>query len=284
MKVIITPNPYRDRNLAYATSAQELLRKAGIDAPICLSFDVEHDYMLPRSVELRDLDREISDSDMLICFGGDGTLLHTSKIATAHAVPVLGVNIGTLGFMTELEISELSQLSGIKDGAYSIEERMMLEVEVFREGISVLTEQALNDAAITKGAIARVIQMGVYCDDVEAMCFDGDGVIVATPTGSTAYSMSAGGPIVEPVAENILITPVCAHSIQCRPLVTAGDRRIEIRIGRTGRKNAFLSTDGGRAFRLNSGDVVKIKKSPYKTRLVKLGNKSFYDILNRKLK
>ena len=284
MKVVITPNPYRDRNFRCAAEARDILERAGIETAVCLAFEVEKDFDLPKTVELKDLSRELKTSDMLICFGGDGTLLHASKAATYHKVPVLGVNIGTMGFMTELESTEVAQLADLARRDYRLEERMMLSVNVLREGAEVYRENALNDAVVTKGAVARVIQMGIYCDGVEAMSFSGDGVIVCTPTGSTAYSMSAGGPIVEPSAENIILTPVCAHTMQTRPIVTAGNRTIDIRIGRIGRKNAFLSADGGRAFRLNTGDTIRIRRSNHVTRLVKLDNRSFFDILNKKLK
>lgn len=171
--------------------------------------------------------------------------------------------------MTELESTESHSLPALARQDYRIEERMMISVSVLRDGAEVLHENALNDAVITKGAVARVIQMAIYCDGVEAMNFSGDGVIVCTPTGSTAYSMSAGGPIVEPSAENLIITPVCAHAMQTKPIVTAGNRTIDVKIGRVGRKNAFLSTDGGRAFRLNAGDSIRIQRSRHVTRLVK---------------
>ena len=284
MKVIITPNPYRDKNLSCAAQAKEILEKAGIDTVVCLAFDVDKDFALPKTVDLKELNRELKNSDMLVCFGGDGTLLHASKAATYHGVPVLGVNIGTMGFMAELEASEIGQLSNLARQDYRLEERMMLSVSVLRDGVEVLHDNALNDAVITKGAVARVIQMDIYCDGIEAISFSGDGVIVCTPTGSTAYSMSAGGPIVEPVAENIVVTPVCAHTMLSRPIVTSGSRTIDVRIGRIGRKNAFLSVDGGRAFRLNTGDTIRIQRSRYTTKLVRLSNKSFFEILNKKLK
>jgi len=284
MKVVITPNPYRDKTLRCATEAKQILEKNGIEASICLAFEVDKDFILPSDVELKELEKELQNSDMLICFGGDGTLLHASKAATYHDIPVLGVNIGTMGFMAELESTEVSQLALLAKNEYSIEERMMITASVIRDGAVVMRESALNDAVITKGAVARVIQMGIYCDGTEAISFSGDGVIVCTPTGSTAYSMSAGGPIIEPSAENICITPVCAHTMQARPIVTAGSRTIEVKSGRIGRKNAFLSVDGGRAFRLNAGDTVRITKSKYTTKLVRLTKKSFFEILYKKLK
>ena len=284
MKVIITPNPYRDKNLSCASEAKKILEKAGVETVVCLAFDVDKDFALPKTVDLKELNRELKNSDMLVCFGGDGTLLHASKAATYHGVPVLGVNIGTMGFMAELESGEIGQLANLAKQDYRLEERMMLSVSVLRDGAEVLHGNALNDAVVTKGAVARVIQMDIFCDGIEAISFSGDGVIVCTPTGSTAYSMSAGGPIVEPAAENIVITPVCAHTMLSRPIVTAGSRTVDVHIGRIGRKNAFLSVDGGRAFRLNTGDTIRIQRSRYTTKLVRLSNKSFFEILNKKLK
>ena len=219
---------------------------------------------------------------MLICFGGDGTILHSSKIATRHHVPILGVNMGTMGFMAELEAGELSLLSRIAEGNYRVEKRMMLRATVSNDGREIYNETALNDAAITKGAVARVIQMSVECDGVEAINCSGDGILISTPTGSTAYSMSAGGPIVEPQAQNIIVTPICAHAFQAKGMVTAPWRTITVRLGKLGRRNAFLSVDGGRAFRLNVGDVVTVRRAEQETRLVRLKDTSFFEILNNK--
>lgn len=283
-KVVLTPNPYRDKNFKYVNQAEKILREEGIETKICLAFDVDKGFDLPDELILDDLEKELTDADLLLCFGGDGTILHTSKAATHAGIPVLGVNIGTLGFMAELEASELSLLRQLKNDAFTIEERMMLHVTVTHEGKQVFEDIALNDAAITKGTIARVIQMAVLCDGVEAMNFGGDGVIVCTPTGSTAYSLSAGGPIVEPLAQNITITPICAHDIMTKPLVASPMREIKIRIGRIGRKNAFLSVDGGKAFRLNCGDIVTVTKSSLYTKLLRLKNRSFFEIINNKLR
>lgn len=282
MKIVLTPNPYRDRNFKHVEQAVSILQQAGVETKICLPFDVDKNFELPGDMNFCDLNREIKNADMLICFGGDGTILHASKIATRYHVPILGVNIGTMGFMAELEASELSLLKGIAEGNYSVEKRMMLHVSVTNDGKELFNEIALNDAAITKGAVARVIQMSVECDGVEAINCSGDGVIVCTPTGSTAYSMSAGGPIVEPSAKNIIITPICAHAFQAKGIVTAPWRTICVRLSKLGRRNAFLSVDGGRAFRLNPEDVVTIRKADQETRLVRLKDISFYEILNNK--
>lgn len=282
MKIVMTPNPYRDKNFKYVTQAEQILRDSGVETKLCLPFGVDKTFDLPAEKVFYPLTEELKHADMLVCFGGDGTILHSSKSATYHNIPVLGVNIGTMGFMAELEASELNLLSRLASGQYTVEKRMMLSVEVQHDGQTVYTDTALNDIAITKGAVARVIQLDVLCDGVQAYSFAGDGVLVCTPTGSTAYSMSAGGPIVEPSARNIIVTPICAHTVQARAFVTSKDREITVRVGKTGRKNAFLSTDGGRAFRLNLGDVIRIRRSKYETRLVRLKNTSFFEIINNK--
>lgn len=283
-KVVMTPNPYRDRNFKFANLAEKILHDAGIETRICLAFDVDKSFELPGDVVLHDLTHELKDADLLICFGGDGTILHASKAATRAGVPILGVNIGTMGFMAELESGELKALRRLADGDYTVEERMMLHVKAERDGVLLLEEDALNDAVITKGAVARIVQMAVSCDGVEIMNFGGDGVIVSTPTGSTAYSMSAGGPIVEPTAQNIIITPICAHDMRTKTVVTSSERVISIEIGRIGRKSAFLSVDGGRALRLNTGDRLTITRSVYATKLVHLSERSFFEILKNKFK
>ncbi|MGI5928109.1 MAG: NAD(+)/NADH kinase [Pseudoflavonifractor sp.] len=229
------------------------------------------------------MQRELAGADVLICFGGDGTILHAAKDANAHNVPILGVNLGSVGFMAELEQGELQQLTKLASGKYSIESRMMLDVKVFHEGKQVYEDIALNDAVITKGAVARIIDFSVFGDRKLVSDFSGDGVVVCTPTGSTAYSMSAGGPIVEPTAENLIVTPICAHVLYSRSMVLSCERTVAIRMGRLARKTAYLSVDGGKAHKLSGGDVVEVRKSKAQTRLVCLTGRSFYEILHQKL-
>ncbi|WP_352408838.1 NAD(+)/NADH kinase [Lawsonibacter hominis] len=284
MKVVLSPNPYRDRGVKAAQSAERILKSAGVETAMCLPFQVEGTNVeLPRHIRFLDTQQELKDADMLICFGGDGTILHAAKDANACGVPILGVNLGSVGFMAELEQSELSHLSKIAAGRYTVESRMMLDVTVRREGKSVYTDIALNDAALTKGAVARMVDLEVCADQMRIFSFSSDGVIVSTPTGSTAYSMSAGGPIVEPTAENIIITPICPHALSARSFVLGKERTVSVKMGRAARKTTYLSVDGGKAFKLNGGDVVELKMSASKTHLVRLTNRSFYDILNQKL-
>lgn len=283
MKIVVSPNPYRDKQFRNARQAVNILREAGAEVVLCLPFDVDKSFEIPADLHFRDIQKEIRTADLLICFGGDGTILHSSKIATEHGIPILGVNIGTMGFIAELEAGEIELLRKIPTGEYSIDERTMLDVTVTGSSRQVLLhETALNDAVITKGAIARVVQLGIYCDGIEATSFSGDGVILCTPTGSTAYSMSAGGPIIEPSAKNFLITPICAHAMLAKSIVVAPERVVTVKVGKVGRHNAFLSVDGGRAFRLNVGDEITVKSARKVTKLVRLKDISFFEILNKK--
>ena len=281
-RIILTPNPYRDKNFDTVREAVTVLREAGMDPKICLPFDVDRNYELPRDLSFSRLDRELPGAAAVVCFGGDGTILHMAKAATRHGVPILGANIGTMGFMAELESGELSLLSRLAEDNYTLDRRMMLDVTVHRGRDIIFHDIGLNDAVITKGAIARVVHLKVKCDGVAAMESSGDGVIVATPTGSTAYSLSAGGPIVEPEAQNILITPICPHDMVSRCIVASHNRVVTVEMVMNPHKNAYLSVDGGRAQKLNMGDVVTIRKSNLYTRLIRLKDRSFYDVVNAK--
>ena len=280
--VILTPNPYRDRNFQTVRSAIQILKDAGMRPTVCLTFDVDKSFELPKDIRFSRLERELPGADVLVCFGGDGTILHTAKAATKRGIPILGVNIGTMGFMAELESTELHRLGQLASGDYTLDNRMMLDVTVQRDRDILFHDICLNDVVVTKGAVARIVYLSVECDGVQAMTCGGDGVIVATPSGSTAYSLSAGGPIVEPDARNIIITPICAHDMGSRCVVASDRRVVTVRMVQNARRNAYLSVDGGKALRLNMGDVATIRKSRFETKLVKLNNRSFYDVVNAK--
>lgn len=283
-KAILTPNPYRDKDFQTVREAVKVLKDAGMEVRVCLPFEVDKSYELPKDLKFSRLDKELPTASIVVCFGGDGTILHMAKAATRHGIPILGVNIGTMGFMAELESTELDQLARLAADDFKIDKRMMLDVTVHRDRDIIFHDICLNDAAITKGAIARIVHLQVKCDSTQAMEYGGDGVIISTPTGSTAYSLSAGGPIVEPDANSMLITPICAHDVAARSLVVSEKRVITVEMSPNARRNAFLSVDGGKALRMNIGDVATIRKSPLVTKLIRLKDRSFYDVINMKFK
>lgn len=285
MKIVLSSNPYRDKGLRAALEARRILEHAGAQTVLCLPFQPKKGdrLELPRQVSLSLLEKELPTADLLICFGGDGTILHAARDATLHAVPILGVNTGSVGFMAELERSELPLLAPLAHGMYAVEERMMLDVRVLRGGRVICEDSALNDAVISKGSMARVAEMEVLADNVKVTGITGDGIIVATPTGSTAYSMSAGGPIVEPTSKSIIVTPVCAHQLAARAMVLAPERVVTVQLPRGNRKYLYLSVDGGKAVRLTGGDRVEISRGARATQLVRLADRSFYQVINQKL-
>lgn len=283
-RVILASNPYRDNGFQTVRAAQKVLQEAGIDSRVCLPFDVDRSFQLPKDIRFARLDKELHNAEAVICLGGDGTILHMAKLATRHRIPVIGVNIGTMGFIAELESSELHELARLAADDFSLDSRMMLDVIVKRGQDVIFHDIALNDATITKGAVARIVHLNVCCDSVQAMDFGGDGLIISTPTGSTAYSLSAGGPIVEPDARNFIITPICAHDVVTKCIVTSDKRNISVQLSRNARRNAFLSVDGGRAFKINTGDVVQITCSKLETKLIRLKNRSFFDVVNNKFR
>ena len=280
--VILSPNPYRDKNFQTVRGAMQVLKSAGISYKLCLPFELDRGWELPRDLRFSRLDRELPGAELVICFGGDGTILHMAKAATRRGVPILGVNIGTMGFMAELESTELDKLAELARDHYTVDSRMMLDVTVQRDRDIIFHDICLNDVVVTKGAVARVVHLEVQCDGVRAMECGGDGIIVATPTGSTAYSVSAGGPIVEPEAKTILLTPICPHEMGSRSIVASEKRVITVGLSKNARRNAFLSVDGGKAVRLNQGDVATIQRSPLETRLIRLNDRSFYDVVSAK--
>lgn len=285
MRVLLSSNPYRDRGLRVALEARRILNNAGAETALCLPFAPRKGDRLdlPRQVKLGSMEEELKRADVLLCFGGDGTILHAARDATLHDVPILGVNMGSVGFMAELERGELSLLTLLAAGEYRTEERMMLSVRVLR-GEKVLSEDlALNDAVISKGSMARVAEMEVRADGVLVTNLMGDGVIVSTPTGSTAYSMSAGGPIVEPTSRDIIVTPVCAHQLSTRSMVLAPERLVTVQLPRGSRKHLYLAVDGGKDLRITGTERVEISCARQSTRLIRLTERNFYQIIYQKL-
>ena len=280
--VILTPNPYRDKNFQTVREAVRILKNVGIHSKVCLPFEVDRSFELPKDIRFSRLDRELPNAEMVICFGGDGTILHMAKAAARRNLPILGVNIGTMGFMAELESSEMEKMARIADDDFTVDTRMMLDVTVQRDRDIIYHDICLNDVAITKGSVGRIVHLNVKCDGVTAMECGGDGMIIATPTGSTAYSLSAGGPIVEPDARNIILTPICAHSMINRSIVVSDKRTVTAQMIQNARRNAYISVDGGKAIRMNMGDTAIIKVSNLETKLVRLNERSFYEVLNTK--
>lgn len=281
-KVILCPNPYRDAQLRVAREAKRVLDEAGCPNVVCLPFR-NQEKIESFGLAIEPLQQELRGADLIVAFGGDGTILHLSKTAAHRDVPVLGVNLGSLGFMAELESKDLARLRDLCNGRYDVESRMMLDVNVLRDGRVIYSNLALNEALIARGNVSRVIRLKISTEQGKLVDIAGDGVIVASPTGSTAYSLSAGGPVVEPTARNFIVSPICAHSVHANAYVLSSERVITVQTEKNSYKPVLLSVDGGRAFSLRSGDCVEVRRSKFDTKLVRLTKRSFCEILQKKM-
>jgi len=224
------------------------------------------------------------ETEFIITLGGDGTLLGAAKDIRENQTPILGINMGRLGFLTEVETRNIfTALEKVLSGDFTIEERMMLESKIIRGNDTIGTFYSLNDTYITGGLQLRSVAMDVSIGEDYMNTYIGDGIVVSTPTGSTAYSLSAGGPIISPELNAILITPLCAHSLRARSIVVSDNDTVNITLGDR-YHNAYFNADGHSGCALKGGDRVIIKKAPFCTKLIKTSGISFYELLRLKLK
>lgn len=229
--------------------------------------------------------REIAaKADLIISLGGDGTLLNIAPLVERPEVPILGVNMGGLGFITEVAVDELeSVLTKTLEGEYAVEKRMTLEVRVIRKKRRIHRFRVLNDAVITKGARSRIIDLETYVGDDYLCTYRADGLIISTPTGSTAYSLAAAGPILEPTLGAIVLAPICPHTLTNRPIVVPSAAAIRVTLRSFG-DTVILIPDGQQGVRLNNGDQVEARDYGLPVSLIKLPSRSYYEILREKLK
>jgi NAD+ kinase len=235
-------------------------------------------------------DLGVSESELLrrvsvvVVFGGDGTILRTARAAAPQGIPILGVNLGAFGFLAEVNGPDVeTALCRLLAGDYQLDERMMLRASVKQEPIGHELI-ALNDIVLTKSGYARLLKLHTHVNGEHLATHLADGLIVATPTGSTAYSLSAGGPIVHPAVDGIVLTPICAHTLNARAVLVSGSDRIAVRVEPLGSSPPpILTVDGQEGFPLRIGDEVRVERSPHRTRLVRLGRGGFYSILRAKL-
>ncbi len=280
-RVVLCTNPQRDGDFALTRQVFEMFRAAGTEPLFCPLFKKYGTVPLAGFAEARELSEVLPAADILITFGGDGTLLYVARAAAKYGVPILGVNLGEKGFIAEVERCDMQDILRAVNGEIGVERRMMLDISIRRGRNMIYSDCALNDVVVR--GITRVIDISVFADNHRVLKYSGDGVIVATPTGTTAYSMAAGGPIVEPSAENIIITPICAHALFTRAFVLSPERVVRVETGDRTDHRAYISVDGTEEVDIKAGDVIKVSKAARETRLVKISDDSFYEKVFRKL-
>ena len=219
----------------------------------------------------------------IIIIGGDGTFLHTARYFFGTGIPLLGINIGHLGFLTEIETGEIeSSLEQLLAGNYTIEKRLVLEARIINDDQLVYQQQALNDFVIHRGSSSRMVPIEMYINDEIVSTYRADGLIVSTPTGSTAYSLSAGGPIINPQIRAIIVTPICPHSLFIKPMVISDQERIMIKV--RGEQGISFAADGASDYKIDSNDQIFIEAAKEDLSIIKLPDRTFYSILHKKLK
>ncbi|HYA12194.1 MAG TPA: NAD(+)/NADH kinase [Thermodesulfovibrionales bacterium] len=223
-------------------------------------------------------------SDVIIVLGGDGTMLSTCRLVGAKEVPILGINIGGLGFITEVQVEKLYEITEkILSSNCPVEERLMLKAQVLRHGALIAEYVVLNEVVVNKAALARIIDLETYINNSYVTTFKADGLIISTPTGSTAYSLSAGGPVLYPTLDNIIVTPICPHTLTNRAIVLPGDSKIEV-ILRSPTERVYLTLDGQVGFSVMQNDTIEVVKAPFKTKLLIPCDRDYFEILRKKLK
>lgn len=246
-------------------------------------FEVFTDFKNSHTRYMKNANEIFKNSDIAIVLGGDGTILAAARQCAKLGVPVLGLNFGHLGYLAEQKENKNEIIKAVCEKKYFTEDRMMLNVRVVRDNETVFETDALNDAVITKGSLSKIVHLILDIDKNYASDFYADGVIIATPTGSTAYSLSAGGPVAEPKLNIMMITPVCAHSTKIRPMVISDRQSVSVKVDIYHNEDVVLMCDGRDGFDLCDGDEVVVTKSELTTKLIRLRERNFFDILNRKM-
>lgn len=280
MIIAIHVNLTRENAYEVTMNVVDELRR--LNAQVLMPREYEHAFA-GADIIFKDKDEAVRQCDVLISIGGDGTFIHAAHDAAKFDKEILGINAGTLGFLAGLEKHELSLLKNLIDGEYSIDKRMMLCTEHYSNDELIDKYYCLNDAVVARGMSLRLCEIGVNCDGKTVNNYYGDGLIVCTPTGSTAYSLSAGGPVVEPTIESIIITPICPHSLFSRSLIFKPESVIELSVANRDLCLPVVSCDGEKAVELKENSKLLIRRSDRYLKIIRIKADSFTDVLSTKL-
>ncbi|MGN0599840.1 MAG: NAD(+)/NADH kinase [Oscillospiraceae bacterium] len=280
MNIVLFPNFTKPNALPTAQKLCLKLHELGIN--IYTDIEYKKDFSGESFINYGEMDKITAECEAVIAIGGDGTILKASHYASEYDKPLLGVNTGHLGFMASMEIDELDNISRLKTHDYKIESRMMLDVVLMHENTMISNYTALNDVVVA-GSCSNLCSYEISTDGIVVSSLRSDGVVFSTPTGSTAYALSAGGPIVEPLMETIQMTPVCPHSLSSRPMLFTADRRLEICHFSNDDNEIYFSVDGKFECRFGKEDHLVVSRSNKRLRLIDIKGNSFFDAVNNKL-
>lgn len=282
-KFYIITNHQKDEGLTLTKSIRDYLHSNNKECIIQEECLKEHpmDYMFT------DASLIPNDVDCVMVLGGDGTLIQAARDIAVKKIPLVGINLGTLGYLAEIEQNNIyPALDKLMKDEYVLEKRLMLEGEMFKNGESAFKNRALNDIVINRDGRLRIVDYDIYVNDEYLVSYSADGIIISTPTGSTGYNLSAGGPIVDPKAEILTVTPICSHTLNSKSIVLSANDKVVVKIG-AGRKlyveNVVATFDGDTSINMETGDHIEITKSTKNTQIIKLSNVSFLEALRNKM-
>lgn len=277
--ICVIPNVHKDKNLRMTQSLVSWIIEHGNNPVLNEVIASKIGY-----VEYGKSTSEIFEiSDFIVVLGGDGTILNVARQCASFSTPILGVNLGHLGFLAEVDNENVYEaVEKIIKGEFSIDKRMMLEASVVKDNMEVVNFIALNDIVVTRGSFSRMVKLKVFVNEQYVNTYLADGIIISSPTGSTAYSLSAGGPIVYPNLELFVITPICPHTLHSRSIIVSEKDRVKLEIVGEN-QDVMITTDGQQGYKLDSGDNIYIRKSSKYTNLIRLKNTNFFDLLRSKL-
>ncbi len=282
MKIALLPNLSRIKAKDVTVEICKWLRKYGAEYATLEGY--REDFSSVEALDYKLFDDLLNWCDVVISVGGDGSLLNAAKSTVDYEKPILCINAGRLAFMAGLESNELELLKNLIDGKYTIDRRMLIDVKVIRNGEEIYSTHCINDVVLARGATLKITDIDVNCDGKLINSYRADGIIVATPTGSSAYSLSAGGPVINPSIEAIVVTPICPQSLFARSIVFSAENKIEVFCsGKSTNNDLYLAYDGEKAQNVTVGDVVSITKSEKYAEFIRIKNDQFFEILNKKL-
>lgn len=279
MTVFLIPNLKKEQAVAVTSAVITKLRTIGVTVLLELALKPKFET---QPVTFSSKEQAFAACDIVITVGGDGTMLHSAHDCMEYGKPLLGINLGRMGFLATVEANELEKLERLIKGDYTIDKRAMLAVEA--TGRNPFLQHALNDVVLSKTGISQTIDVKIYCDDILVNSYQGDGVVIATPTGSTAYSLSAGGPILDAHIAGIVMTPICAHSLHSPPMVFSAGRKLRVEVDSRTQTNAFISCDGRKDEQISCGDIVKVSLSNQFISLVCFNEADQFEAIDKKLK
>ena len=280
MTVYISPNPGKPMAYGISQRAAQILMAHGAKVLMQMNLREECNTM---GVQFLPQKECLEKTDVILTIGGDGTILHEANFTLQYQKPILGINIGRCGFLATCEVDEMEEkLAALVRGEYLLDSRMLLYVRVLGE--ENWEGHALNDVVVTKGRLQQAIDFSIYCDDILVEHYRGDGVIVATPTGSTAYSMAAGGPILDSQTKGVVVTPICPHSLASPAMVFAQERKLNICVGQVADGEVFISCDGAAGFPLKAGATAEVRLSDQVVQLITFSKADQFQAIDQKLR